>query len=93
MRASGCWLSRRDRLGIALEQILVEVLVRIETLRHLADRRVGLVQVDHLLAQGLEVGCATASWIWALSISLRRPARVLISRFTRPSTSLISAWR
>ena len=46
---------QRDRLGIALEQILVEVLVGIETLRHLADRRVGLVQVDHLLAQGLEV--------------------------------------
>ena len=49
-----------DRLVIALEQILIEVLVRVETLRHLPDRRIGLVQVDHLPAQGLEVSCAAA---------------------------------
>ena len=56
MRASGCWFSRRATASVyCLSMILVEVLVRLEPLRHLSDRRFGLIKLEHLLPRGLKL--------------------------------------
>ena len=47
-------LPQRHSLGISLEQVLVEILVRLQTLRHLPDRGFGLVELKHLLPDGRE---------------------------------------
>ena len=48
-------LPQGHRLGIPLEHALVEVLVRLEPLRHLSDRRFSPIQLEHLLPRGLEL--------------------------------------